>query len=330
MTQPSVMELSSTHGNAFDQRALQATGENLTGLSIETIQVNIGLKCDLACCHCHVESSPLRTEQMDWPTMELILVAAEKARARTIDITGGAPEMNPHFQRFVIAARKVGIQVTVRTNLTILLKEGYTELPGFYRANQVRLIASLPCYLEENVDRQRGRHVYEKSIEVIRRLNRLGYGIFPELQLSLVFNPLGTSLPPEQSGLERAYRLELSRRFGIRFTRLITIANMPIGRFLHDLRREGKEEAYRRLLKERFNPETLPNLMCRRQLHVSWDGTLHDCDFNYALRLGTSKGAPAHIRDFDPAMFLRRRILTGEHCFGCAAGRGSSCGGALV
>lgn len=316
--------------NEFDRRVEAACGGPLHARSIDTMQVNIGLTCDLACRHCHVESSPKRTEQMDWETMLLVLQAAKRAEARTLDITGGAPEMNRNLRRFVAIARFMDLEVIVRTNLTIMLRDGHTDMPEFYRRHRVHLIASLPCYLPENVNRQRGVRVYEKSVEVIRRLNAVGYGIRPDLTLTLVYNPLEPALPPEQTRLERDYRRELQRRFGIRFTRLYTITNVPIGRFLHDLRRSGREERYLQLLRESFNPRTLDGLMCRGQIHVSWDGTLHDCDFNYALHIAVEHGAPRHIRDFDPVALARRRIVTGTHCFACTAGCGSSCGGALA
>lgn len=305
-------------------------GESLNARSLETVQVNIGLTCDRACHHCHVESSPQRTEQMTWETMDLVLSAATRAGAATLDITGGAPEMNPHFRRVVRAARAAGLHVSVRTNLTIMLREGYRDLPDFYGDHQVHLIASLPCYLEANVDRQRGNHAYADSIAVLRELNAVGYGRDPELQLDLVYNPLGPALPPEQPRLEADYRRELHARFGIVFTRLLTITNMPIGRFLHDLRRDGRDEAYWRRLAEAYNPATLERLMCREQIHVSWDGTLYDCDFNYALGMPTDDSAPRHIRDFDVEQLRRRRIRTARHCLGCTAGSGSSCGGALI
>ena len=319
------------HGrNAFDEHVEAACGRPLRATSIETLQVNIGLTCDLACRHCHVESSPKRTEQMEWRTMVMVLQAAKRAGVQTLDITGGAPEMNPNFRRFVMIARCKDLDVLVRTNLTIMQHDGYTDLPEFYRDQRVLLVASLPCYLPENVDRQRGVRVYEKSVEVIQRLNSVGYGIEPDLTLTLVYNPTGPSLPPEQTHLERDYRRELQRRFGIRFNRLHTITNMPIGRFLHDLNRDGQDERYLQLLRESFNPDTVDGLMCRRQIHVSWDGTLHDCDFNYALGMSTDASGPRHIRDFDPAALIHRRTVTGEHCFGCTAGSGSSCGGAIV
>lgn len=316
--------------NQFDEAVETAIGEPLRAGTIDTIQVNIGLTCNLACHHCHVESGPKRTEQMDWDTMLLVLRAAERSGATTIDITGGAPEMNPHFRRLVRLARAKGLEVIVRTNLTIMLHDGYSDLPEFFRDQRVHLFASLPCYLPENVNRQRGAHVYEDSIEVIRRLNAFGYGIERHLPLDLVYNPLGPSLPPDQERLEADYRGELLVGWGIRFTRLYTITNMPIGRFEHDLRRSGRAYDYWRLLAEAFNPRTVPGLMCRHQVHVSHDGTLHDCDFNYALHMPIGHGAPTHIRDFDPAPLRERRIATGRHCLGCTAGHGSSCGGALA
>ena len=319
------------HGrNEFDERVIAAGGGPLRTRSIETIQVNIGLTCDLACRHCHVESSPKRTEQMDWRTMLLVLQAAKRANVKTPDITGGAPEMNPNLRRVVMIARCRDLDVLVRTNLTIMLREGYGDLPELYRNNGVHLIASLPCYLPENVKRQRGTHVYEDSVEVIKRLNAVGYGQREDLPLDLVYNPLGPALPPDQAELESAYRKALETRFGLQFTRLIAITNMPIGRFLHDLEQSGEHERYLQLLRESFNPETIDGLMCRSQIHVSWDGTLHDCDFNYAVGLPTDKSTPRHVRDFDRSALLHRRIVTGEHCFGCTAGQGSSCGGALV
>lgn len=319
------------HGhNEFSKCAEASCGEPLQATSIDTIQVNIGLTCDLACRHCHVESSPKRTEQMEWRTMMLVLQAAHRATIKTLDITGGAPEMNPNFRRLVTIARGKSLEVIVRTNLTIMQYDEYADMPEFYRDHRVHLVASLPCYLPENVDQQRGLHVYEKSIDVIRRLNAVGYGVEPGFTLSLVYNPIGPALPPRQAELEAEYRRELHRRFGISFTHLHTITNMPIGRFQSDLQRDGHVESYMKLLRESFNAETVDGLMCRRQIHVSWDGTLHDCDFNYALGFPTLAGLPRHIRDFDPETLIDRQIVTGEHCFGCAAGSGSSCGGAIV
>lgn len=324
------VQLTISGNSEFDRRVFEETGDALRAQSIMTIQANVGLRCNLACRHCHVEASPKRTEQMSWETMALILDAAGRSGARTIDITGGEPAMNPHFRRFVAAARSSSLEVIVRTDLTIMLEDGYRDLPEFFAGQRVHLVGSLPCYLPENVNRQRGMRVYERSIEAIRHLNHVGYGVAKGLPLDLVYNPLGPSLPPPQDALEADYRRELRARFGIEFTRLITITNMPIGRFLHDLQRQGRDEAYWRRLAEAYNPATLKRLMCREQIHVSWDGTLHDCDFNYALGMPTDAPAPRHIRDFDVKQLRRRRIRTARHCLGCTAGSGSSCGGALV
>lgn len=315
--------------NRFEVMAEEAGGGPLTGQTVDVVQVNIGLRCNLACRHCHVESSPKRREQMSWGTMRAVLDAAERAGAQTLDITGGAPEMHLLFREFVEAALRQGLRVMVRTNLTIMHQPGYAGLPHWYAEWGVHLVASLPCYLPTNVDRQRGRHVYAESVEVIRRLNHVGYGRDADKQLDLVYNPLGPSLPPPQEPLEEAYRLALFNEHDIRFNRLYTITNIPIGRFLHDLARDGKAEQYMQLLRDSFNPHTLDGLMCRRQLHVGWDGTMYDCDFNYALGMPAETTA-LHVRDFDPDDFRGRRIVTGEHCFACAAGCGSSCCGALV
>ena len=326
--------------NAFDRAVETAAGSPLRAAGaggIRTFQVNVGLRCNLACHHCHVESGPKRTEEMTWDIMQLVLEAARLSGAQTIDITGGAPEMNPHFRRFVTAAKAQGHEVIVRTNLTIAVEEGYQDLPDFFAQNKVHLVASLPCYIETNVDKQRGKHVYVESIEVIKRLNAVGYGIQLDLPLDLVYNPGGPSLPPPQAALEDDYRRELHRQFGLSFTRLYTITNMPIGRFQHDLERAGKGVAYKQKLVDAFNPATIEPLMCRHQVHVSHDGTLSDCDFNYALKLPVNLDGPAsarHVRDLlrpgSIEALSRRSIATGEHCFACTAGCGSSCGGALA
>lgn len=316
--------------NSFEQRSGLDPEEGPIGSGIEIIQANVGLVCNQECVHCHVSASPKRKEVMQWETMELILLAAKKTECRLIDITGGAPELNPNFRRFVEAIRSRDIPAQVRTNLTVLLEPDMEGTMEFLREHKVALVASLPCYLEENVRAQRGPGVYEKSIEAIRRLNELGYGKDPELPLDLVYNPIGPVLPPEQSTLEADYRSELGERYGIEFTKLLTITNMPIGRFLAWLRRENRYDDYTSLLEKSFNERTLEGLMCRHMLSVRWDGTLFDCDFNLALGLPVNHGAPEHIRDFDPVLHPRRRIVTGEHCFGCTAGCGSSCRGALI
>jgi radical SAM/Cys-rich protein len=247
-----------------------------------------------------------------------------------VDITGGSPELNPRLRDFVAALRAAGLAVQVRTNLTALLEDGQEGTIPFFRDQEVRLVASLPCYLEENVRAQRGPSAYPRSIEAIRRLNAAGYGVDGGLQLNLVYNPAGAVLPPDQKALEEDYRRELMDRFEITFTRLLTITNMPLGRFGRQLRAEGQEEQYLGLLEEAFNPQTVDGLMCRHQISVGWDGTLYDCDFNLALRYPVNHGVPSHISRFEPALHAHRRIVTGRHCFGCTAGHGSSCGGALA
>lgn len=316
--------------NTFDKTISSYNGEGLNSLDIETIQVNIGLKCNLECSHCHVVSSPRRKEMMDWETMKCVITTAEETRAKLVDITGGAPEMHPLFRRFVKILRRKGFRVLVRTNLTILLQPGFETMPNFFREQEIQLCASLPCYLEENVDQQRGAGVFEESIQALKLLNTYGYGMADHLTLNLVYNPVGPTLPPDQSELEFDYKQQLKSDYGIEFSNLLTIANMPIGRFRSDLKRENKIEAYNQLLRDSFNSATLDGLMCRRQISVGWDGRLYDCDFNLALKLPVGKDYPQNIRDFNPALFAQRRIMTGLHCFGCTAGSGSSCGGALA
>jgi len=314
----------------FETRIAKITGDGLHSLKIETLQVNLGLRCNQRCVHCHLEASPERMEIMEWSTMELVLGAAQSVHCKLIDLTGGAPELNPNFCRFVTALRQEGHTVQVRTNLTVLLELGMEEMSEFFREHRVRLVASMPCYLEENVRAQRGVGTYEKSVAAIKILNALGYGSDPELPLNLVYNPGGPFLPPPQSGLEEDYRRELGQRFGIVFSHLYTITNMPLGRFRNELDRQRQRDNYLWLLRNSFNPQTVSELMCRRQLSVGWNGTLYDCDFNAALDLPVNHGAPDHIKNFKPEDLRVRRIVTADHCFGCTAGSGSSCGGALV
>jgi radical SAM/Cys-rich protein len=316
--------------NAFEKKLAEIDRSGLFCRSIDTIQVNVGLQCNQECLHCHLEAGPHRKEIMGWPEMEMILAAADQVKCRTVDITGGAPEMNPHFRPFLEALHSRNLEIMVRTNLTVLLERGMEDLPGLFRQYGIHLIASLPCYLEKNVCAQRGEGSYNRSVEAIRRLNDLGYGSEGDLLLDLVYNPGGPFLPPDQSSLEEDYRRELNSRFGISFSSLLTLTNMPLGRFSQHLRRLNKESEYLQLLKSSFNPGTVEALMCRHQLSVGWDGTLYDCDFNLALGLPVNHGAPDHLRLFDPSALAGRRIVTGDHCFGCTAGHGSSCGGALA
>jgi radical SAM/Cys-rich protein len=267
---------------------------------------------------------------MDWPTMERIVRIAGGLRCSLVDVTGGAPELNRHLREFVAALREGGRPVQVRTNLTVLAEPRTRGMPEFYRDHGVRLVASLPCYLEENVRAQRGPGVYQESVEAIRRLNLLGYGTDPSLPLDLVYNPGGPFLPPDQTSLETDYRRELNARFGIAFRKLLTITNMPIGRYAAVLRREKEERDYCGLLEASFNPRTVEHLMCRHQISIGWDGRLYDCDFNLALGLPVNHGAPSHVNDFAAEALATRRIVTGGHCFGCTAGSGSSCKGALA
>jgi radical SAM/Cys-rich protein len=305
-----------------------ASGGELSARKNEAMQVKIGLKCNQSCKHCHVDASPGRTECMDPTTMQEVIDAAQRTRCLSVEITGGAPELHTKFRWFVSALSKKGINVKLRTNLTAMLEKGLEDLPELLRDLQVHLVASLPYYLEEEVDSQRGKGVFEKSIEVIKRLNSVGYGIKPELPLDLVYNPGGAFLPPDQTTLEEDYHRELHKRFGISFTHLLTITNMPIGRFYEQLEADGNTEEYMDLLREQFNPETIGKVMCRNQITINWDGTIYDCDFNLAL--GMPVVGRNRIENLDQAMIVGRAVKTGDHCFGCTAGAGSSCWGALI
>ena len=316
--------------NNFDQAVWEELGAGLESAVVKTIQVNLGLVCNLSCRHCHVEASPHRNESMTWETMQSLLRLTEALPGARVDLTGGAPELNPNFRPLLDALIEQGHQVQVRTNLTVFFEAGQGDTPEFLADRGVHLVASLPCYLDDNVDKQRGGGVYKRSVAALRRLNSLGYGRQPRLPLNLVYNPGGAFLPPDQATLEDAYRRELRERFDVEFTRLLTITNMPMGRFLSDLQRDGQAEDYKHLLEDSFNQSTIDGLMCRHQICIAWDGTLSDCDFNSALGLSLAGNLPRHIDQLDPSALEGRPIVTGEHCFGCTAGCGSSCGGALV
>jgi radical SAM/Cys-rich protein len=315
-------------GKPFEQALAESGRGPLRAAGIEVLQVNVGKVCNQTCAHCHVDAGPDRKESMSAETAELCLDVLARHDIPALDITGGAPELNPNFRRLVARGRELGRHVIDRCNLTILLAPGYTDLPEFLAGHRAEVVASLPCYLTENVDRQRGAGVFDKSIDALRRLNAVGYG--RELPLTLVYNPLGPALPPAQATLEAAYREQLRGRYGVEFTRLFTITNMPISRFLDDLVRSGKLDAYLETLIRAFNPAAADGLMCRTTLSVGWDGRLYDCDFNQMLGLGVGGGAPGHIRDFDPARLAGRRVVTRQHCYGCTAGAGSGCGGSIV
>ena len=334
--QPSLAAGLSQPQNRFEQ-ALQRHGLGaLERLATTVIQINVGKLCNQACTHCHVEAGPKRTEIMERDVAERLIELAAASQVRTVDLTGGAPEMNPHFRRLVQGMAALGKEVISRCNLTILGEPGYDWLAEFYAANRVHLICSLPCYTSDNVNQQRGKGVFERSIAGLLRLNALGYGAEAAqgegaLRLDLVFNPLGPRLPGDQAKLEADYKRELGGTFGVRFNRLLTLANLPIGRFARSLERRGELEPYLRLLEERFNPGAVPALMCLNTLSVGWDGQLYDCDFNQMLDMPLGGGAPSL---FDPAFRLddlrRVPVRTDAHCLACTAGAGSSCGGALT
>ncbi len=312
----------------FNERMLGETGSKLTGLTHKTLQVNVGNRCNHFCTHCHVQSSPKSTDIMNWRLMQHVLMVTKEIQPELVDITGGAPEMNPSLLRFLKALVDGNNNVQIRTNLTVLLDprlKGYMEM---YRDLQIRLVGSLPCYLEDDVDRVRGKGVFRRSIKILKALNALGYGVNPELELDLVFNPEGAFLPPNQSTLEDTYKEVLSTEFGIHFNRLLTITNMPVGRFKQMLEVEQQAAQYQQLLEDSFNPNTLDRLMCRHQVCIGWDGLLYDCDFNFALKLPVVN-TPYHVDQFDRVSHKTREIVTGNHCFGCTAGEGSSCEGAL-
>lgn len=298
--------------------------------SLTELQVNVGRLCNQACSHCHVDAGPKRTEIMAWETMQRILGWAERAGIMHVDITGGAPELNPNFREFVDGFIALGAKVTSRCNLTVLLEPGQEGLASWYTEQRVHIVCSLPCYSRKNVDAQRGKGVFDKSIEALKQLNACGYGIDENLPLDLVYNPGGAKLPPPQAKLERDYKLRLFEDFGIRFNRLLTLANLPINRFAHYLDRTGQRESYEQLLIDNFNPETVPGLMCRHLLSVDWLGRVYDCDFNQMLDIPLGAKPHRYLWDIDVNSLENGRIGVGTHCFGCTAGSGSSCGGALV
>jgi radical SAM/Cys-rich protein len=302
----------------------------LTRAPLQALQVNVGKLCNQACHHCHVDAGPKRSEIMTWETMARILDWSARHRIRETDITGGAPEINPHFRRFVDGFLAQGCRVTARCNLTVLLEPGQEDLPAWYAARGVQLVCSLPCYTRANVEAQRGRGVFDKSIDALKRLNAVGYGRESRLPLDLVYNPGGAFLPGPQAKLEADYRERLRADHGIEFTHLRTLTNLPINRFAHWLEREGKHDTYLQLLTERFNPETVPGLMCRHLLSVDWRGRVYDCDFNQMLELPLAGRAPRHLWDIEVQKLAGEPIATGSHCLGCTAGAGSSCGGALL
>jgi len=297
---------------------------------IETLQINIGYKCNQACKHCHVKSSPLRTEKMSNEIISLIPKIIDKYKIKTLDITGGAPELHPEFKNLVASLSTKQVDIIDRCNLTIFFEEGYEDLPQFLAKNKVIVTASLPCYEKDNVEIQRGLGVFEKSINAIKILNDLGYGKKEtELQLNLVYNPVSPILPPSQEILEKDYKKILFEKYNIVFNNLYTITNMPINRYEESLRREGKLNIYYKLLKENFNENNLENLMCKKTISVNWLGEIYDCDFNQQINFRDNKGPKTLFDLLDESFTFDYRVAVKEHCFACTAGAGSSCGGTL-
>jgi radical SAM/Cys-rich protein len=298
----------------------------------EILQVNVGKLCNLTCVHCHVNAGPKRREIMSRETIDRIIDWFGKTDIPTIDLTGGAPEMIPDFCYFIehVKSLEPTRHVIDRCNLTILLERGYEDVAPFLARNKVEIIASMPCYSPENVNTQRGEGVFEVSIAALQLLNSLGYGTDPDLPLHLVYNPVSALLPPSQGELEADYKRELRTHFGIVFNRLYTLTNLPIGRFASYLRHNNKLDEYMEVLIQAFNPATINGLMCHNTISVGWRGEVYDCDFNQQLGMQWNNGARAFLWDVDPAEIENREIMTGDHCFGCTAGAGSSCGGAIV
>ena len=313
----------------FDSQLAHHGLAPLQAEGITTLQVNVGKLCNQTCKHCHVDAGPHQTAadvNMGAEVADKVIEVLAGGGFELLDLTGGAPELNPHFRKLVREARGLNVRVMDRCNLSVLFEEGQEDLAGFLADSGVEVTASLPFYHAGPTDRQRGSGVFDKSIEALRQLNGLGYG-HGTLGLNLVYNPVGAYLPGNQAELQADYKRELDRLFGIRFDNLFCITNMPIARFLDWLRHSGNEESYRQTLLESFNPAAVPGLMCRSLISIGPDGTIYDCDFNQMLDLPVHQGVPRNLRDFDRAALASRAIVTGRHCLGCTAGSGSSCGG---
>jgi radical SAM/Cys-rich protein len=311
---------------------LAVDGRVLRRTRTEVLQVNVGKLCNLVCLHCHVDAGPKRNEIMRRETIDRILDWLARTGIQTVDLTGGAPEMIPDFRYFIeqIKALQPSRHVIDRCNLTILLQPGYEDLAEFLARHKIEVIASMPCYTPENVNAQRGHGVFEGSIKALELLNALGYGVEVDLPLHLVYNPVGAFLPGPQAELEVDYKSELKKHFGIVFNKLYTITNLPIARFAGYLRHNNKLDEYMELLVNAFNPATIDGLMCRNTISVGWRGEVYDCDFNQQLDMQWENGRRLFLWDIDPDKIDNREIMTGDHCFGCTAGAGSSCGGAIV
>ncbi|HSP07286.1 MAG TPA: arsenosugar biosynthesis radical SAM (seleno)protein ArsS [Acidobacteriota bacterium] len=320
------------HGIPEFEHTLQRHGwETLQAGRIEVFQINVGKVCNQICGHCHVDAGPDRKESMSRETAELCIRALAGTDIQRVDITGGAPELNPNFRFLVTEARSLGRHVMDRCNLTVLFMKGQEDLAGFLANHKVEVICSLPYYMERETDRQRGAGVFERSVEALKMLNSYGYGLpDSDLLLNLVHNPVGAFLPAAQKALEADFKRNLARKFGIQFHNLYTITNMPISRFLEFLLQSGNYEHYMQKLANSFNPAAVAGLMCRNMLSVGWDGRLFDCDFNQMLDIETGYESPRHISEFDASRLHGRRVVTARHCYGCTAGAGSSCGGSTT
>jgi radical SAM/Cys-rich protein len=320
----------------FDDALAEAGLLPLRPTHIDVLQINVGKLCNQTCRHCHVDAGPDRREVMSRETFELCLDVLARTDIGTVDLTGGAPELNPHFRWFVEQARALGKHVIDRCNLTIIETPSHRDLPEFFAAHGVEVVCSLPHYARLSTDRQRGEGVHERSIRALRRLNEVGYGRGPgpaggeALRLVLVTNPVGAFLPGAQASLEVEWKREMKARHGVDFDALFTITNMPVSRYLEWLESSGNLARYLDALVTAFNPAAAAGVMCRSMISVAWDGTLHDCDFHQMLEIPVEPSAPRHLRDFDLAALTARRIETDRHCFGCTAGAGSSCGGATA
>ena len=315
----------------FEDKFEQTVGGDLKTGKIEIFQINLGKMCNMVCKHCHVDAGPDRTEIMTKETLELCLDALRNSNIEKVDLTGGAPEMNPHFKWFVEEARKLDKHIMVRSNLTILVTNKFSDYPKFMADNKVEIISSLPYYKASFTDKQRGDGTFNKSIEAMKILNNLGYGKEDSgLMLNLVYNPIGAFLPPPQKSLENDYKKELYKSHGLIFNNLFTITNMPISRYLDYLIQSDNYEKYMGKLISSYNPAAANNVMCKNTLSVSWEGFLYDCDFNQMLEMKVNHGAPTHLKDFNLDLLEGRKILTGQHCYGCTAGAGSSCGGEIA
>jgi radical SAM/Cys-rich protein len=315
----------------FSERLATLGYDRLCAADLHTLQVNLGWRCNQACKHCHLLAGPERVEQMELDAIEAVIRAVSRWSIPTVDLTGGAPEINPHFEYLVARLHDAGVHLLSRCNLTILLEPDKEHLPEFFRDHRVELVCSLPYYQEEMVDRLRGAGVFHRSLEALRRLNRVGYGQRDsDLKLHLMFNPAGAYFPPDQEALEAVFHRELAGRHDIHFHHLYTLVNMPIGRFKTFLLRSGNYDRYMRKLSAGFNPATVPGLMCRNLISVSWDGRLFDCDFNQALDLPLHAGLPQTIWEFDLPSLATRPLRLEDHCYGCTAAAGSSCTGRLA